>query len=586
MKSMNPDWLLKHFEQVTEAPDAVSRLRRFVLDLAVRGKLVPQDPDEESAAELLTRIETQKKKIPQRRSGPKKCLEPIRTHEVPFLLPDHWKWVRIGEIFDYDAGIKTEPKQLPDDAWLLELEDIEKDSGKITQRITAKDRSPKSTKSKFQTNDVLYGKLRPYLNKAVVADGPGVSTTEIVVLRCYGDSAPHYTCLALRRPDFVDYVTRLGQGTKMPRLRTEDAISALFPLAPLAEQHRIVAKVNELMALCDELEAAQAKRERRRGRLVAATLHGLNNGGDGSQSGPSIQNGGFAETAVPDFHDTARFFLNHLPRFTTKPEHIHQLRQTILNLAVRGKLVPQNPKDEPVSDLLKRIQSEKGRLIAQCKVKAEQVFTATGETAPPFEIPDTWQWVSVSEVAERRLGKMLDKAKNRGTPRRYLRNVNVRWFDFDLSDLLHMKFEDEELDEFSLRNGDVLMCEGGEPGRAAVWDERETDIYFQKAIHRVRLLGFISPIFFVLCLRHDAVSLRLRQFFTGVGIRHFTGKGLASYSFPLPPLAEQQRIVARVDELMALCDELEARLTTIAKTRRQLLEATLREALAGGSSAN
>jgi len=104
---------------------------------------------------------------------------------------------------------------------------------------------------------VLYGKLRPYLNKSVVANSHGFSTTEIVALRCYGDSAPYYTCLALRRPDFVDYVTRLGQGTKMPRIRTEDAISALFPLPPLAEQHRIGAKVDELMVLCDQLEAAR-----------------------------------------------------------------------------------------------------------------------------------------------------------------------------------------------------------------------------------------------------------------------------------------------------------------------------------------
>ncbi len=246
---------------------------------------------------------------------------------------------------------------------------------------------------------------------------------------------------------------------------------------------------------------------------------------------------------------------------------------------VRDKLVPQDPRDEPASDLLKRIQRKRELLIKEGKIRRGETPTLS-EAETHFEVPQTWLWVRVSDVADSRLGKMLDKAKNKGTPRRYLRNVNVRWFDFDLSDLLEMRFEDSELEEFSLRNGDVLICEGGEPGRCAVWDERETDIFFQKAIHRVRFFDSIVPTFFVRALRHDVGSGRLEEFFTGVGIKHFTGKGLSRYTFPLPPLAEQHRIVAKVDELMALCDELEARFTTIATARRQLLEATLSEAIA------
>jgi type I restriction enzyme S subunit len=156
---------------------------------------------------------------------------------------------------------------------------------------------------------------------------------------------------------------------------------------------------------------------------------------------------------------------------------------------------------------------------------------------------------------------MLDKAKNRGTPRRYLRNVNVRWFDFNLSDVFEMPFEDEELGEFELRAGDVLICEGGEPGRAAVWDKREAGIYFQKAIHRIRFSEGVDPQYFVNVLRESADSGRLATYFTGVAIKHLTGKGLASFLVPLPPIAEQQRIVAKVNELMVVCDGLEAHLS-------------------------
>ena len=195
-------------------------------------------------------------------------------------------------------------------------------------------------------------------------------------------------------------------------------------------------------------------------------------------------------------------------RIINAPDAVPRLRRFIRELAVRGKLVEQDSKDEPVSELLERLKIE-----------------TAGENS--FTVPPSWAWVRVGDVADFRFGKMLDKAKNKGTPRRYLRNVNVRWFDFDLSDVLEMPFEDSEIEEFSLRPGDVLICEGGEPGRAAVWDEREHAIYFQKAIHRVRFPVGVKPEFFANVLRESADSGRLSAYFTGVTIKHFTGKGLA-----------------------------------------------------------
>jgi type I restriction enzyme, S subunit len=342
----------------------------------------------------------------------------------------------------------------------------------------------------------------------------------------------------------------------IPGISRDDVELFVFGCPPLAEQHRIVAKVDELMALCDQLEAAKTEREQSRDRLVAASLHRLH----------SPVN--MAETVAPDlpaqqadaFRDHVRFVFHHLPRLTTRLEHIKQLRQTIFNLAVRGKLVPQDPNDEPVAELSSSI----GRDEAE---------------SAPFLLPDAWKWARVQEIANTRLGKMLDQAKNKGTERRYLRNVNVRWFDFELSDVLTMRFEDSELEEFSLRVGDVLICEGGEPGRAAVWDGRENNIYFQKAIHRVRFAQGVNPHYFVYVIKESADSGRLAGYFTGVGIKHFTGKGLSSLLVPLPPLAEQHRIVARVDELMALCDQLEAELIATDADSRRLLEAVLHEAL-------
>ena len=241
-------------------------------------------------------------------------------------------------------------------------------------------------------------------------------------------------------------------------------------------------------------------------------------------------------------------------RVADAPDSVVRLRRFVWDLAVRGSLVEQDPADERVASLL-----------AYRGIRASD--------SQWIEIPATWDWVSVRAVAKSRLGKMLDKSKNTGAPRRYLRNVNVRWFDFDLSDVLEMRFEDAELPEFALQAGDVLICEGGEPGRAAVWDEREDDIYFQKAIHRVRFLDIVDGRYFVNALRASADEGRLAEYFTGTTIKHFTGTALRAYVFPLPPLAEQHRIVAKVDELMALCDQLEETRATREDTRDQLTKA-------------
>jgi len=258
--------------RITTRTSHIKQLRQTILNLAVRGKLVEQDPSDEPATELLKRIAAEKAKMVKAGDiKTKKICEPSMA-EATYLLPSTWKWVALESVFDYDAGIKTEPKKLDQNLWLLELEDVEKDTGRLVERVRASERTSQSTKSEFKINDILYGKLRPYLNKVLLADEQGYSTTEIVAIRPYIPLCSKYCVLALRRPDFLDYVTRLGQGTKMPRLRTEDAKVAPFPLPPLAEQQRIVAKVDELMAICDQLEAQITATEQDSRRFLESVL--------------------------------------------------------------------------------------------------------------------------------------------------------------------------------------------------------------------------------------------------------------------------------------------------------------------------
>jgi type I restriction enzyme, S subunit len=547
---MNSAQLLDHFDRISEAPDAIPRLRRFILDLAVRGKLVDQDRRDEPASELLTRIQKEKEWL--LKAGKLKLLEPslvqLSDLEMPFSTPSSWAWAQLANIsLRIHYGFTASANQFLKGVRLLRITDIQNNSVDWSSVPGCEITADEVTQYSLDKNDILIARTGGTIGKTfLVRQIPvtAVFASYLIRVQPSAELRAQYLKVFLESSIYWDQLQDGARGGGQPNVNGKTLGRMIVPIPPVAEQHRIVAKVDELMGLCDRLEAAQVERESRRDRLAAASLHRLNNGADADA-----------------FRDHARFYFNHLPRLTTKREHIQQLRQTILNLAVRGRLVPQDPSEEPVKALLKRTGSH-------------------SSDNEPFFVPASWAWVSVDQVADSRLGKMLDKAKNKGTAQRYLRNVNVRWFDFDLSNVLQMRFEDCELIEFALRKGDVLICEGGEPGRAAVWDEREMGIYFQKAIHRVRFPQGVAPHFFVNILRESANSGRLSGYFTGVGIKHFTGKGLSSFVFPLPPLAEQHRIVAKVDELMALCDRLETQLTTTQTESRRLLEALLHEALA------
>jgi type I restriction enzyme, S subunit len=229
---------------------------------------------------------------------------------------------------------------------------------------------------------------------------------------------------------------------------------------------------------------------------------------------------------------------------------------------VRGKLVPQDPRDQ-----------------AAPSFGVTDAFEFNDRLE--VRLPIGWNWARVADVADAKLGKMLEKAKSRGRPYQYLRNTNIHWFDIRSDDLKLLLLEDAEIDAYSLRQGDVLICEGGHGiGRTAVWARDDTDIVFQKALHRVRPGRNLDAHFFSFCAFVYFHAEIMQRYFTGVGIPHFTGRALERLVFPLPPFAEQRRIVAKVFELMACCDRLEASLATGDDTRRRLLDVLLAEALA------
>jgi len=566
---LNPARLLAHFNRISDAPDAVPRLRRFVLDLAVRGKLVPQDPKDEAASLLLERICA--KKLHSNARMKKGVIGNVaeKSPDDPFLIPKNWAWARLDQVAHYGTPEKVKSnKDISTDTWVLDLEDIEKDSSILIDRVVSLARPFRSAKSVFSRGDVLFGKLRPYLNKVLIADRDGVCTTEIVPIRGSSEIVPAYIRVVLKSSLTMDRIAKLMYGVKMPRLGTNDARSLAFPLPPFPEQHRIVAKVDELMALCDRLEVAQNEREDRRDRLVAASLSRLNQPADDATA----------------FREHARFHLHHLPRLSTRPQQIKPLWQTIINLAMLGKLMPQDPKDEPASELLKRIAAEKMRLAKVGEIKTRKMMPRERTEPVAFPLPAGWELTTLGSVAI----KITDGAHKTPTyVERGVPFVSVKDFSAGRLQLSNTRFIPEKehnalYQRCDPRRGDILLGRIGTLGKAVLVD---TDVEFSLFVS-VGLIRFshdqVNPAFFRFLLNSPFVEGEFERIKIGGGTH--TNKlnlgDLHTIALPLPPLAEQGRIVAKLDELMALCEQLEAQLTVGQVESSRLLEAVLHEALA------
>ena len=247
------------------------QLKKSILQEAVQGKLVPQNPKDEPASVLIERIRQEKEQLIKdkkiKKDKNESCIfrrdnshyekigseERCIDDEIPFDIPDNWEWVRLGNISNYGSCINIESIDIPDKMWILDLEDIEKDTGRLLTKKTKKEVKTLSTKHRFYNRQILYSKLRPYLNKVIIADEDGCCTSEILPITFYGNIYPEYTQIFLMSPYFVSYANQCSYGVKMPRLGTEDGKNAFFALPPLSEQKRIVEKIQTLMPIIEIL---------------------------------------------------------------------------------------------------------------------------------------------------------------------------------------------------------------------------------------------------------------------------------------------------------------------------------------------
>jgi type I restriction enzyme, S subunit len=537
--------LLRGFELLASAPAGVAKLRALIHSLAIRGLLVSRDPSDEPASALIVGIRAAKDRlIADGKLRPDKMSEQqVSKADEPFVVPATWDWVRFGA-----ASINRDGERVP-----VASEDRQQ-RAKVFDYYGASGVIDKIDGYLFDKTLLLIGEDGANLiNRATpiafLASGKYWVNNHAHVIDATHPGLLEYLCLFINAISLEPYIT----GTAQPKMNQAKLNSIPVALPPLAEQHRIVARVEELMKLCDALEQSGRLADEQHARLTSTLFDTL----AASES---------AHALAENWQRVAE----HFDLLLDRPEAIDALEQTILQLAVRGLLAPQHKEDEPANALVIRISAPRKQ------VRTRPVEPISAEEIA-WELPASWHWVRLSQVADARLGKMLDKTKNRGADCPYLRNTNVQWHRFQLDDVKTLRLEPQELDEFRLQAGDLLVCEGGEPGRCAIWNIEGREMYFQKALHRVRPLGGILAEYLELHLRQDADAGRLERYFTGATIKHFAGQELARYVIALPPVAEQHRIVARVEELRRLCAQLRERLTDARRTQSRLAEALVQQ---------
>jgi type I restriction enzyme S subunit len=571
---MNNETILlleKYFDVAFAAPDGVKKLRELILSLAMQGKLVPQDPSDQSARELLKEIAAEKNRlVKDGKIKPSKPLPEIKPDEVPYDLPKSWEWVRLGEIANYNGRTNINPEQIESETWLLDLEDIEKDTSRIIYRAKYSERESKSTKSTFLKGDVLYGKLRPYLNKVVVADDDGICTTEIVPIVLFGKVDPHFLRWALKRPAFLDYVNTLMYGVKMPRLGTEQAVESIHPLPPIAEQRRIVAKIDELMARCDELEKLRQVHTQKQITVHNAALNQLLTGKDHN-----------------DFKTSWHFITQHFGELYSVKANVTELRKAILQLAVMGKLVPQDPNDQPASELLKEIEKEKQKLITERKIKASKSLPEIKLNEIPYDLPKGWEWVRFGVLIQSMTNGLYKSSKfysdqsDQGV--KIIRMFNIQNGFLDLDKVKRLEVTPTELENYKLSCNDILVNRVNSlelVGKAALVRNEDLQENLVYEAMNIRVSCFFRetdlPSYANLLLKTiNTRSYLIEQAKRALGQVSISQPQVSNLLFPLPPLPEQHRILHKTDQLMTLCDELEKQIDIANSKKTNLLNSVM-----------
>lgn len=556
--------LVQHFELMATAPGGVAKLRELILTLAVRGKLVPQDPKDEPASELLKKIRVEKDRlIAEGKIKRDKPSTAIAEDEKPHRLPLRWEWSNLSTI-----GV-INPRNDASDETIASFVQMSSIPVAFSEQHFAEPRPWRDIKSgftQFAEGDVGVAKITPCFEngKSTVfrnlSNGIGAGTTELHIVRPLGGVKPEYVLLFLKTPAFLKNGEAVMTGSagqkRMPRAYLENTP---FPLPPLAEQSRIATRVEELMHLCDALEAKGQLEAAQHAQLMQSLLGALT-----------------ASTSPEELADNWQRVATHFDSLLDRPEAIDALEQTILQLAVRGLLVPQDRNDEPAIELLKRICAEKDRLIAEGNGKRVKPLAPVDDGDVPFNLPSGWAWARFPELGE--FGRGRSKHRPRNDPALFQPPI------YPVVQTGEVARAKGVIWEFHSKYSEVGLAQ------SKLWPAGTLCITIAANIADAALLGFdacfpdsvvgfvpsqtIGQADFFLTFMETAKA-HLIEFAPATAQKNINLEVLGTLLVPLPPLAEMRRIVARVESLRRLCADLRQRLAARETTQAQLAEALI-----------
>jgi len=482
-------------------------LKNSILQLAIQGKLVEQRPEEGTAGELLTQTTLDDSVADYRVK--QKIITEISDNDKVFEIPESWTWVKLGKVCIIARGgsprpIKEYITTADDGVNWIKIGDTEK-NGKYISSTVEKIKPSGVSKSRMVhagdfllTNSMSFG--RPYILKidGCIHDGWLV----ISQINKVFDQDFLYWMLSSNYA-YMQFCGKVS-GAVVKNLNSEKVANSVFPLPSLAEQKRIVAKIEELLPYIDRYEQAWSKLEQFNSRF---------------------------------------------------PE---DMKKSLLQYAIQGKLVEQRPEEGTAQELFAQIQEEKQRLIKEGKIKKQKPLPPITDDEKPFEIPESWMWVRIGEIFAHNTGKAMNSGAKQvdktGAIRKFITTSNLYWNSFDLSSVKEMFFSDDELERCTVKKGDLLMCEGGAYyGRSAIWNY-DCDICFQNHIHRLRPYSPLELMFFYhLFYFYKSMNMMKAK---GTAMPGLSSVTLHNMAVPLPPLAEQRRIVKKLEQLLPLCERL------------------------------
>jgi type I restriction enzyme S subunit len=558
--------LEKHFDTAFAAPDGVKKLRELILTLAMQGKLVPQDPNDEPASELLKKIEAEKQRsIQEGKLKKSQPLPEIKPEEIPYDLPEGWEWVRLNSIairihYGYTASANHNLNEFR----LLRITDIQNNTVQWESvpgcHISAKE----AEQYLLNENDILIARTGGTVGKSYLIKNlnlKAVFASYLIRVIPTTKMDVNYLKLFIESPLYWSQLYEKCSGTGQPNVNGTSLSTLLVSLPPLAEQKCIVEKIDRLMAGCDELEQKRSLRDQKRITVHTAAINRLLN-------------------SPEDDGRAWQFITQNFKELYSTKENITELRKAILQLGVMGKLVPQDPNDEPANNALLRLEQSRTKLLTEKKVKYRDISDIPEIEALKYEIPSSWSWTHFHKVVFFQEGPGIRKWQftNQGIK---LLNVSNILFDgsLDFSNSDKYVSTDEFLEKythFEINEGDLLFASsGGSWGKIAWYINPGFPVMLNTSTIRLRFFDKSfegNYLYYFLQTEYFRKQLLLQL----VGMQpNFGSTHLSRIFIPIPPLAEQKRIVEKIDRLMALCDQLEQHLESATHQQTRLLQAVM-----------